>query len=256
MGHGGWQDAGALIHREMTALAKEVIVTELAIAGRVANAEGGFPEEYTQHMVRNAGQIDPDVIVDANGVTVMFDLEESLGGQDDLTRAYHQGAVLADGTRLDGPYEGQALKQEDPEQRHIFWKALREGQNTVTLEHQGRSGAVHLQGDWDSTIQKYLQIWGSKSPQWLFIQFGQEEWEPYIPQYDIFDAIETSFSTVASTIMASVLQAITDRANSYTNAGLEVGYTSEKGPLRIKSGTVEVNGKTYSPGRFAPRGGI
>lgn len=243
--------AAGIIQREMEILVKTIIVEELEIAARIGNSENGFPDEFKDHMLANAARIHPDIFQDLHGLTVTFDLEEWLGGYDDLQRAFHQGAKLADGGFLDGPYTGQALHQEDTETRHIFWEALRFGRAKAQIGEK----SVPVKGSWEQTMEKYLEIWGEKSPQWLFLQFGQEEWEPYVPQVDILNNIEDAVQGAATAYLLKIFENTVKIANEYKSAGIDVGYTP-KGALRVISGTIEANGKVYRPGRFVPKGGI
>lgn len=244
--------ASSIIESEMFGFVKQLIYDEFELAGRIANSEDGFPEEFQEHLLNNVSKIIPSIFMDMHGLFISFDLEEWLGGYDDLTKAFHQGAQLEGGGQLFGPYTGQALKQDDAEIRHVFWEAIRYGKAKADI------GGKHVPvtGTWDDTIQHYLDIWGEKSPQWLFIQFGQEEWQPYIPQIDVLDNIENVIQAAAASYLAGVLASSVAIANTYKTVGLEVGYTGQKSAPRVISGTVEVNGKIYRPGRFVPRGGI
>lgn len=249
------QAARAVSYSQIRSIVKEAIQGEIDYAAEFADSDGGFPDEYKQHLRRVAARIEPDILVDVHGFQVYVDLEDWLGSHDELTRAYHQGAILADGTQLWGPYEGQALKQEDAEERHVYWEALRSGQTSVGARGN-RTGSVKLKGSWEETVQRYIEIWGDKAPEWLFIQFGQEEWEPYVPQYDIVNGIEDAVTILMRTYLTNLLDEVVAIANAYESTGLDVGYTGDKGPPRVKSGSVTVGGKTYSPGRFVPKGGL
>jgi hypothetical protein len=198
-------------------------------------------------------QIIPTVAMDGGQLYVNLDLEEWLGGEEDLTKAFHQGAQLEGGGKLWGPYTGQALKNDDAEERHIFWEALRYGATSVNIKGKN----VHMRDStWEETMEQYLDIWGDKAPQWLFIQFGQEEWDPYVPQVDIYNNIKQSIRGFAEGYLADLLEAEVDIANRYRATGLDVGFSGDKGPARVLAGTYTANGKTYRPGRFAPRGGL
>lgn len=245
------RSASTIIEEEAFNFIKALLVDEFTAAGRIANSKGGFPEEYQAHLLENVGNIIPTVILDGRGLFVSIDLEDWLGGYDDLTKAYHRHAKLDGGGELTGPYDGQALKQEEAEIRHIYWQAMREGRAKADINGKH----VPVQGNWDQTIEEYLQIWGDKSPQWLFIQFGQEEWEPYVTQVDIVNNLQDSINFAMSGYLASYLESVIRVANSFKSAGLEHGYTS-KGQPRVIAGTVTVGGKTYRPGRFLPKGGL
>lgn len=243
----------SMIETQMYSIVKDIIITEFQSAMEIANSDDGFPERFQQHLMETVREINPAVFMDAGQLYVSFDLEEHLGGLEDLQRAFHQGAQLAEGGRLWGPYTGQALKNDDPEERHQFWEAVRYGRSSVDIK--GKS--VHIRdSSWEETMEQYLNIWGSKAPQWLFIQFGQEEWEPYVPEVDIYGNIKSAIRNFAGNYLASLLEAEVEIANRYRATGLDVGFTGQKGPARVLSGTYTFNGKTYRPGRFAPRRGF
>lgn len=238
----------SMIEVEMRVIVKQIIVDEFESAVNLANSDDGFPERYQQHLMETVKQIIPTVIMNGGELFVGVDLEEWLGGEEDLKKAFHQGAQLAEGGRLWGDYTGQALKNDDAEERHTFWEALRYGRDSVVIKGKN----VHLRDStWEETMEQYLKIWGEKAPQWLFIQFGQEEWEPTVPEIDIFNNIKRSVRGFAATFLAEILSQEAAIINTYKTTGLDVGFTGQKAP-RVISGTA---GK-YRPGRFAPRAGI
>lgn len=240
------------IEHEMYDVVKQAIYDEFDIATLQANSDDGFPEQFRNHLMDKVRNIRPTVFMDNTQLFVSFDLEEELGGYEDLKKAYHQGALLADGTRLWGPYVGQRLHNEDAEERHLFWEALRYGQPAKTK----KGGLVKTEGKWEETVNQYIEIWGDKAPQWLFIQFGQEEWEPTVPQIDMFNNIRRAVNTYATETLYRTLEAQVALANTYKATGLTVGYQGAKAPARVISGTITIGGKTYRPGRFAPRAGF
>lgn len=243
----------SLIESEMYGLVKSVIYDEFSLGCRIANSDDGFPPEFQEHLLNNVENIIPTVIPDGyGGIFVSIDFEQWLGGQDDLTKAFHQGALLEDGTKLWGPYTGQPLKQEDTGIRHEFWEAVRRGDRSVQIEDKN----VHFEASWDDTIEQYLNIWGEKSPQWLFIQFGQEEWAPYVVQYDLINNIQEAVNAAATEYLTTMVESTIRIANTYKTAGLDVGYSGSSAQPRVISGTFEVNGKVYRPGRFVPKGGF
>lgn len=245
---------GNMIESHMYGVVKDIIYQEFEAAAEIADSDDGFPDRYKQHMLEAVREnIYPTVLMNGDELFISFDIEESLGGLDDLQRAFHQGAQLAGGGKLWGEYTGQALKNDDPAERHVFWEALRYGADKVDIK--GKS--VHIRdSSWEETLEQYLRIWGEKAPQWILIQFGQEEWEPTVPQVDIFNNIKRAIRDYSSFYLASVLEAEVAVANAYRATGLEVGFSGDKTPARVISGTTTINGKTYRPGRFAPRAGL
>lgn len=243
---------GGLIERQMYSIVKDIIHDEFETACAIADSDGGFPPRYQQHLMETVDQIIPTVFMDGDDLFINLNLEEFLGDRDDLEKAYHQGAQLEGGGTHWGPYEGQALKN-DTAERHIFFEALHRGETSIQVGDK----KVHVQPyAWEETIERYLAIWGDKAPQWLFIQFGQEEWAPYIPQYNIIGNIQERINGFAAGYLASLIAQEVEIANRYRSQGLEVGFSGDKGPARVSSGSITVGGKTYRPGRFAPRGGL
>lgn len=237
-----------LIRRELYNLTKQIILEEFEFACEIGNSEDGFPEKFQQHLLSAVRRIEPDILVDLHGAFIEFDLEEWLGSYEELQRAFHQGAKLAGGGTLDGPYDGQKLHQEDTEIRHIFWEALRFGQPKAQIGDK----SVPVQGDWETTMDKYINIWGSKAPEWLFLQFGQEEWRPYVPQVDVLNNIENKIQATAGAYLAARFQESVAWANNYRTTGIDVGF-SPTGKPRLNKGVVTIKGKTYKAGQFLPR---
>ena len=247
--------AAAQIENMAFELTKEILHDEFEYAGRLANSDGGFPQQYQDHLLGVVDGIIPHVRFNGSEILVSIDLEEELGGYDDLTRAYHRHAKLAGGEELIEPYEGQALKQEDAGIRHIYWQALQSGADKVSVP--GRSGSVPIKGNWEETIREYVEIWGDKAPEWLFIQFGQEEWDPTIMQVDVAFNIENALQSIMGVTLENYFARLVTIANTYKSTGLEVGYTGDKSPPRVLSGNFTApNGKTYRPGQFVPKGGF
>lgn len=233
---GTFERASALIEREMFKLIKEGINTIMEDAVRYANSEGGFPEEFQEHLLRVSSNIIPTVIMDGRDLFVSIDLEEWLGGRNELVRAFHQGAQLEGGGVVDGPYNGEPLAQPDAAERHIFWEALAKGQSSAYV-FDTKTGDRHKvtirdgASKWETTKQKYIEIWGNKAPEWLFIQFGQEEWEPYVPQYDIYDSLQTYVNEICVAELVGIFEYTVSVANAYASRGVTViGFTKYKQP--------------------------
>lgn len=236
------------IFRNVVRLALEDTFEE---AVRYADGDGGFPEEFQDHVmgvVRNY----QGYSIETAGASVFINFDfDGLGTHEELTRAYHQGAMLAEGGRLWGPYTGQALKQTDPSERHTFWEAFQEGRSTVQMGNK-RVPTTKSGHTWEETKQQYVNIWGEKCPEWLFIQYGQEEWEPTIPSFDIIGEFEQRLYALAETELVYFVETELAIANSYITTGIEVGFTS-RGQPRLASPTTTIGGKTYRTGQFVPK---
>lgn len=241
-------------------IAKEIIMRVFEEAVVFADSDDGFPPEFQQHVLKVASTIRPTVIVDRNELFVSFDLEESMGGETELKRAYHQGAILADGkTRLDGPYTGQALLTDDEYRRHEFWLAIRYGQSKVQTNKDGKiiNHTINNPSEkWEKTKDKYIEIWGNKAPEWLFIQFGQEEHEPTIPSFNIVEAIQEDISASLTRLLEIEFESSVRLANQLESFGF-AGGINKAGRAYLTSGSYTgPTGKKYRPGRFIPRGGF
>lgn len=245
-----------IVESELRYITKDILRQEFNWAVRQANAEGGFPESFQQHLLGVVSDIIPTVIADGNDVFINLNLEEYLGTRDDLVKAFHQGATLADGGQLWGPYTGQELRNENAEDRHIFWEAIQRGDTRAPNPSGG--GEIHIPGGaWERTQEQYIAIWGEKAPEWLFIQFGQEEWAPYVPATDIIGNVREAVQNAAAVALFNIVENEVAIANTYKTTGLQVGY-SQSGTPRVREGTYTDprTGKTYRPGRFVPKGGI
>ena len=248
-----YERLSSLIESEMFRTVKDILVDEFQDAVVRADSDDGFPARYQQHLMETVRQIIPTVLMNGGQLFVNLDLEEWLGGEEDLRKAFHQGAQLAEGGRLWGDYTGQALKNSDAGERHTFWEALRYGKDSVDIKGK----EVHIRdSSWEETMEQYLKIWGEKSPQWLFIQFGQEEWEPTVPEIDIFSNIKFRVRDFANNYLGGILEDEARIVNAYQTTGLEVGYNGPKKAPRVISGKVKVGSKNYKPGVYAPRAGL
>lgn len=231
---------GTIMEREGPAIAQglqrqaQLILQEVAQeAVLVANTANGFPAPFQRHLMKVMKRIPVNVSVSPDGVSASIDLDV-LGNTDDLRKAYHQGARLAGGGRVDGPYNGEALHNEDAAERHIFWEAIRRGSRTAPNPKGAGHVPVPDDASWDKTMRKYIEIWGDKAPEWLFIQFGQDKWNPPVAQYDILGNFNARFQRLAEAYLVDVVDEEVRIANLYASKGIDVGFTS-KGSVRNKA---------------------
>lgn len=243
----------AAIAGAMKSIVKLAMIEVFEEAMDYANSYDGFPVEWQQHTMNVVrGFNDFVVTVGAFGVYIGIDFD-ALGTQSELRRAFHQGAMLEGGGHLWGPYEGQALASKDSEAAHTFWEAIRYNQKTAFNPATGkRMPTSKVPYQWDEVVNKYVEIWGEKCPEWLFIQYGQEEWEPIVPQFDLEGEVGYRLGSLAETMLAEFLDDTVRIANLYRSAGAEVGYTGSGTP-RLESPLLTVGSKTYRKGQFVPK---
>lgn len=243
------------IESELKKIAKLALIDVFEEAVVDADSYDGFPPEFQDHTLNVVNNFNGYYII-YDGISVFVSVDfDALGTQAELRRAFHQGARLADGGNLWGPYEGQALASTDPEAAHTFWEAVRFNQKTAYNPTTGkRMPTSKVKYQWDEIVNKYVEIWGDKCPEWLFIQYGQEEWEPIVPQFDIIGEFESRFFSLAEQILVSFVETEIAIAEAYESVGIDVGFTI-KGQPRLKSGSLvnPASGKTIRPGQFAPK---
>jgi hypothetical protein len=203
-------------------------------------SEEGFPQEFRDHVmdVVSNNQEMLTAIIDPNSVEVYMDWN-TLGTKEDLERAFHQGAKLANGDIVDGPYNGEEL--ENPVgQRHDFWLAIREGATSV--QNPKGAGRIPIKpGAWEETKRKYIEIWGDQAPEWLYLQFGQTLWEPHIRPSSIIEDFNAIYGRRFS-------QLWNDRLKQYVE-------DAQHGRIRLTSNISELgpSGKPRRAGQFYPR---
>lgn len=237
---------------EMRNIARELLIQTFQEAFAVADSEDGFPPEFQNHVIRTVQDMRIDTFGSGGTVEVIVDFED-LGDENDLVRAFHQGARLADGSKLWGPYEGQELAQEDASIRHIFWENIRRDNNSAVVL-DGKTVKLSDPHSWGEMIEQYVSIWGEKSPEWLFVQYGQEEWEPYIPPYDIIEEFSRALYAVNLDYLYQELVDEVSIANAYASIGVDVGFTIKGQPRLLHGNLVNPKtGKTINPGQFAPK---
>lgn len=210
-----------------------------------------FPEEFRDHVREVVSNVKFDKIIEGSAFSVSFDFNQ-LGTRQDLERAFHQGALLADGkTRLDGPYTGQALKNDanDPHKtrnRHIYWLAVHRGDTRAP--NPERPGTVPVEsGAWERTKRKYVEIWGDKAPQWLYLQFGQNKWDPTILGFPIIETFNQTFITNSGDLFNSL---ISDQIQEAQRHGAV--FTPHGARLTQTTNEIGPSGKIRRPGQFYP----
>lgn len=222
-----------------------------------------FPNVYRSHILDVVDNLSIDFVGDGYrtaGVAIDFD---ELGTRDELEAAYHRHAKLAGGGEVEGPYDGEELKNATAD-RHVFFEALITGRDYVDPKTGKTIPARKLQGKWDETLDEYLDIWGDKSPEWLFLQHGTR-WSPNVTPYDVVGEVNTLISLRGGQLWeaewARVLSAEQVRGNASLSAGTKNLYTEQHvfvdktGGYHSPSGGISIGGKTYKRGQFIPKHG-
>jgi len=207
-----------------------------------------FPPEFAEHVMEVVSQAPFVKHVSAKSFEIGFDFNE-LGTVKELRRAFHQGARTADGDVIDGPYEGEELAEPDAETRHLFWEAMATGKSKAPHPHDPAKSIRIPEGAWEETKAKYIDIWGDKAPQWLYLQFGQRRWEPTIQPTNIIEGFTESFNQIASEIFYETVNAAVEEAqNNIFTAPTEHGR-------RLTSSISELgpSGKPRQAGQFYPK---
>lgn len=188
------------IKPEFLVRAQEILEVELEEAAAQAGPQA-FPLQYIPNMLAAASRV---IQPSAGVVTLDFD---ELGTWDDLTEGYHYGAKLEGGGQVDLPWEGgqsDAGLKNDAEGRYYAWLKVFAGETWHGLDYSG---------SWSETINARLDIWGDKAPQWLLLQYGQEEWEPTIAPYPIVENITTQVQSLFTFLLEREVREIVGRIN-------------------------------------------
>ncbi len=189
------------IAREGVFRAKEMLLDEFEAAFAIQDTKA-FPESFQNHIRRVVSKLPIvyDLVDNAVSIDMKFDL---LGNSSDLKRAFHQGAILKAGGRVNGPWdESMVLLEEDASVRHLFWEAMVRGESHYTPgRRRNKKGQFRKQTPvpipidaWEKTQEKYIDIWGEeKAPEWLYLQYGQSQWEPHINPSSIVENFTAKF---------------------------------------------------------------
>ncbi len=185
------------ISSSFTVQAKAVIDDILIKAAAQAGSEA-FPLAYIEPMLRAAGNI---IISQPTEVFVDF---ESLGTVEDLQEGFHYMARIDSESHVELPYGGEPLKN-DTEQRYIAWQRVFHGETWHGIDYSG---------SWSETIAARLEVWGDRAPQWLLLQYGQEEFEPTINPYPIVEEITSDLAAIFEGMMRTEVSLIAAKFNS------------------------------------------
>jgi hypothetical protein len=222
-------------------------------AVKYADSEGGFPPPFQDHVMSVLGTIPILSNVHNGAVSITIDFDY-LGTNDELKRAYHQGARLADGSILWGPYEGQELARKDKsgERSHLAWQSLRAGFSGVKFGSKSKTFNFPSGSSWEATMQQYISIWGNKAPEWKYIEYGQQKWDPKIPASAVLEDFDHLLQIEGTRVFEELLARIMETANGYSELGVPVVPTAA-GPGRKFLSFREVSTGQYispNPGNY------
>lgn len=223
---------------ELQELARNVLFNVFYAAMPVANAQGGFPAPFQDHVLTVLRDLPILATVSGPSIQIIIDFD-LLGDSDDLERAFHQGAKLADGGGRDGylwgPYEGQDLTSENPLARYHIWNVVYEGYSEFKF---GRKSQVYRLPDWaswEATMQQRISIWGNKAPEWLYIEYGQQDYYPKVPVGSVFEDFNTEFLFSSRELFAAELDRLMTVVNSFEARGVPATVTPG-GRIRVTQG--------------------
>lgn len=187
-----FNDIGYAFAQEANAIVEETLIQAAAHAGPDA-----FPPQYIAPMLSAASKI---VTVIPGSVELNF---EEMGTATDLAEGYHYGAKIAGGGQVELPYTGEELKNET-EVRYQAW---------LRVFHGDTWHGINYAGVWNETITARLTVWADKAPQWLLLEYGQEEWEPTIDPYPIVEDITTELYGLFETMLQSEIEYLVENLN-------------------------------------------
>lgn len=177
------------------------IIDEVLIQTAAQEGPDSFPPHYVEPMVSAAHRI-----INVSGIDVLIDFE-LMGTWDDLTLGYHEGARLAGGGAVSLPWTGgtsEAGLKNDVVDRYQFWLAVLHGEKYNNIDTTGM---------WENTISARLDAWGELAPQWLLLEYGQEEWEPTIRSYPIVETITAELSGLFTSMLTEEIERIVEQVN-------------------------------------------
>ena len=177
------------------------IIDETLIQAAAQEGADAFPPHYVEPMISAAHKI-----IVTSGIDILIDFE-LMGTWDDLTAGYHEGARLAGGGSVSLPWTGGTSEsglKNDVVDRYEFWLAVFHGDTYNNISTEGL---------WEDTIAARLDAWGDKAPQWLLLEYGQEEWEPTITAYPIIETITTEITDLFTSMLTEEVERIVSQVN-------------------------------------------
>lgn len=211
---------------------RELLVSTFEEA--LADLEEDQMGSAVQHsMLSNVARLPIAVLADPNGVAAEIDFND-LGTRGDLEAGFHYHALLRGKGFLELPYAGQEMhNDDDPDTRYEFVQAMMNGDFFETA----KGYTVSTEGLWEQTQEVRATFWGNKSPAWLYLEFGQEEWDPTIEPKDITGQFQEAFSELGAAIFEEEWTAAIEVLEEYENEGFAKDITGgAKGRFRNEFG--------------------
>lgn len=184
------------ISREF-AIQASVIIENVLIRAAAGAGPEAFPTQYIDPMLDAAQNV---VTLLPGELVVNF---EAMGTLSDLVEGYHYKARIDKESHVELPYQGEELKN-DTERRYEFWLKVFHGEKYHNFNYAGA---------WNETIAARLTVWGNRAPQWLLLQYGQEEYEPTISPYPIVEDVTFDLREMFDSMMRLELNLIAAKFN-------------------------------------------
>ena len=208
-------------------------VIKIQIQNAAARHSEAFPPAYMIHLLSQLSELQVETSISEYSFNIAFNFNQ-LGTKDDLMQGYHYGALLKSGGFVDLPWHGgssDASLKNDVMTRYEFWTALR-----FNLTYKGRPIENTL---WNDTINARVSTWNSlgKAPEWLLLQYGQQEWEPTLEPTPIIENTRAILKELGQEIFADEL--LQQYQKMQKRLGIEVSY-----PQKLSTGilpSLEVN---------------
>lgn len=208
---------------------------------QAVNAAGsGFPALYADHLAEGIQNLHTSVIVTGDSLIIEIGDPKDLGSLSDLAQGYHYHAILdvpksefsvSNPQRVELPYGGQALYNEDKEVRLQFWESLVEGL-PAEVRLKGHTITVDTGGLYDETIAARVGFWRSigSFPEWLILEYGAED-TPAIQPTHFTELLQIRVREYADEVMIELSQDIADVVNR-----MDVGVGASGRPFNVKTG--------------------
>lgn len=192
----------------------------------IASAGEGFPPIYGEQLMRVVSRLGPEINVLGLTVSVEFDFDR-LGDYEQFSEGFHYQAMLAEGGRVELPYQGENLKNEFNE-RYDFWLQISDTWG-------GRiPGGGHL----NETYAARVAYWDSigVAPQWLLLNYGEGRYEPYVRPFPLVETINSALYTEFYRILEYEIDKVTIALNSGSSVEAPFKSRPSTRPIRGAGG--------------------
>jgi hypothetical protein len=189
--------------------------------GILISAAPNFPDVYAEHILSVLDEGALPIQVEIAGYTINVNMNISmLGTTEELTRGYHRHALSAEklsaakgishkGVSISSYYIELPWEGEPPfspyDRRKEFWEVLVKGGTYFT--HGRPSRAVSTAGLYDETLLNRIDVWGASAPEWLILQWGSKETEPFVKPQPLLEELETTVQEYCTQIFNEQVRA-------------------------------------------------